>query len=585
MAGFKHFSLIFLGVAILSLGILLFLFPSTHGVHAMQSNQSGFGSPTPTLGMDKSAMMDLYAFAKAPVGQVNQPYITFTAFGNVPQGISVEIRGNINSSVEFSCSSTPCRLLLSTDSVVNFQAFTNSGQVSQEYSAEVRISEPSAGEYMVSEKTSPPEQVFTDRCSAIWGIPGNQPLPGWAEMPSDPSQLNTNETLYYLAGILIRNGVVDVSTCPSGGMANGAPNGCGIEKSRPAIVEWQNKFDLDIWLASNAIGIPAKLLKILLLQESQFWPGNAQNAVAEFGLAQINDMGADVALRWDPDLYQQVCSTVLSNCNMPYMQQPESLRAIVRGALLTQMNAQCLTCKNGLDLNVAHTSIYTIAKVLHAICWDSGKDLSLNNVTAASYEDYWKLTLLSYHSGYYCLDAAIKGTVTAGETIDWQHVSTHLTCPGAAKYVDNFWTALSSFNNIVINPNINEAENANLISTPTLLPTATSTVAIPSPTPLESSALVDVHVYVDKNGNGAPDSSEGVSGASVELVLRTGMSEFGTTDDQGDVLFNLTGRPAGEILTVSLENLYRSQTVILPDNGTVNVFFKFVQPILPPNLP
>ena len=63
------------------------------------------------------------------------------------------------------------------------------------------------------------------------------------------------------------------------------------------------------------------------------------------------------------------------------------------------------------------------------------------------------------------------------------------------------------------------------------------------------------------------------------------MSEFGTTDDKGDVLFNLTGQPAGEILTVSLQNLYRSQTLILPDNGTVNVFFKFVQPILPPNLP
>jgi hypothetical protein len=583
MAGFKHFSIIFLGLAVLTLGILLILIPSNHDVHAMYSNQSGLASPTPTLGLDNSAAIELYAFVKAPVDPVNQPYITFTAFGNVPQGVSVKIRGNINGSAEFICKGTPCRLSLSTDSVINFQAYTDAGQVSQEYSAEVRISVPSVGEYTVSEKTSPPEQVFTDRCSAIWGIPQNQALPDWAGMPSDPSQLNTNETLYYLAGILIRNGVVDVSSCPSGGMANGAPNGCGIEQAKPAIVEWQNKFDLDIWLASNAIGIPAKLFKILLLQESQFWPGNAQNAVAEFGLAQINDMGADVALRWDPNLYQEVCSKVLSNCNMPYMQQPESLRAIVRGALLTQMNAQCPTCKFGLDLNVAHTSIYTIARVLHATCWDSGKDLSLNNVTAASYDDYWKLTMLSYHSGYYCLDAAIKGTVAASETIDWQHVSTHLTCPGAAKYVDNFWTALSSFSNTVISPN--EAENANLIPTPTLLPSATPTVALPSPTPLESSALVDVHVYVDKNGNGILDSSEGVSGASVKLVLPSGMSEFGTTNNQGDDMFDLSGRPVGEILTVSLENLYRSQTVILPETGTVNVFFKFAQPILPPNLP
>ena len=55
-------------------------------------------------------------------------------------------------------------------------------------------------------------------------------------MPSDPSLLNTDETLYLLAGILIRNGVVDVSACPSGGMANGAPDGCGIEQSRTAMV-------------------------------------------------------------------------------------------------------------------------------------------------------------------------------------------------------------------------------------------------------------------------------------------------------------------------------------------------------------
>jgi hypothetical protein len=92
-------------------------------------------------------------------------------------------------------------------------------------------------------------------------------------------------------------------------------------------------------------------------------------------------------------------------------------------------------------------------------------------------------------------------------------------------------------------------------------------------------------VYVDKNGNSIPDPSEGVSSVSVKLVHSTGMSEFGTTNDQGDVFFDLTGSPVGEVITISLENLYRSQTEILPETGSVNVFFKFVQPNLPPNLP
>ena len=585
MAEFKHFSIIFLFLAILALGILLFSIPSGNAVFARQSDQSGLPTPTPTFAGGNLASSDLYAFVRAPVGQVSEPYILFTAFGNVPEGVSVGIRGNINGSAGFTCSITPCKLSLSSDSVVNFQAYTEAGQTSQDYSAVIRIAEPSVGEFTVSEKTSPPEQVYTDRCSAIWGIPENQKLPDWAGLPGDPSQLNTNQRLDYLAGILIRNGVVDTSSCPSGGMANGAPNGCGIEQSRTAMVEWQNKFDLDIWLVSNAVGIPAKLLKVLILQESQFWPGNAQNAVAEFGLAQINDMGADVALRWDPNLYKEVCSTVLSDCSTPYVRLPGKLQAMVRGALLTQMNAQCPSCKYGLNLAVAHTSIYTIARMVHATCWDSGYDLSQNKATAASYDDYWKFTLVSYHSGYYCLDMAIKATVNAAEPIDWQHVSNHLTCPGAAKYVDNFWNALSGFHNTVLNPNAIESANASLIPIATPIPSATPTAGFASPTPAASSASVNVHVYVDKNGNGIPDPSEGVSGVSVKLVLSSGMTFFGTTNIQGDVVFDLSGNPVGEIITVSLENLYRSQAVILPETGSVNVLFKFVQPILPPNLP
>lgn len=404
-------------------------------------------------------------------------------------------------------------------------------------------------------------------------------------MPDTPAQLDTDETLHILAGQLIQNGVVDVSGCPSGGMANGAPDGCGLEHARQAMIEWQNKFDLDIWLVSNAIGLPPKILKTLLLEESQFWPGNAHYAMAEYGLAQINDMGADVALRWDPNLYQEICSSVLSSCTTPYLHLSDLSRGMVRGALLNQLNAECPTCKYGLDVELAHTSVYTIARVLHANCWESWYVLSENRVAAASYEDFWKFTLVSYHSGYYCLDTAVAATLKAGEPMDWQHVSGHMDCPGATDYVNNFWNTLSTFNNKLMVPTLVEAASANLISPPTETPIATSIVPVPSPTPVTSHASVRVTVYVDKNGNDLPDPSEGVSGVSIKLTLLNGMSELGTTDDQGEAIFDLTGTPVGEVVNVSLEGLYRNENLILPETGVADVLFKFAQPILPSILP
>ena len=124
------------------------------------------------------------------------------------------------------------------------------------------------------------------------------------------------------------------------------------------------------------------------MQESQFWPGNAQYAMTEFGLAQVNDMGADVALRWDPDLYQQLCSTVLSRLQYALFASPGIVARHGSWGPLNSMNALVPDLQIWPECELAHTSIYMIARILHANCWDSGYVLSLNNVTAASYEDY-----------------------------------------------------------------------------------------------------------------------------------------------------------------------------------------------------
>ena len=342
------------------------------------------------------------------------------------------------------------------------------------------------------------------------------------------------------------------------------------------MVEWQNKFDLDIWLISNSIGIPPKLLKTLILQESQFWPGNAKYVMAEFGLAQINDSGADVALRWNPNLFQEMCAGVLSDCSTPYWRLSESYREMVRGNLLNKLNAECPTCQYGLDMNVAHSSIFTIARVLHANCWESGNVVKLDRANVNSYEDFWKFTLVSYHSGYTCLDKAIKITTKSGEPVDWEHVSLNMDCQGAVQYVENFWNSLTSFNSHVIPSNENIPSFASL----NYFPTQTA-----PPTPLPSKLSVKVVVYVDNNGNNSPETTEGVAGVNVQLSLPNGMSQYGKTDKYGIARFVIDGIPAGNIIKVSLTNPYRNKNIVVPPSGDVEVVFKFDQPVLPSSLP
>ena len=137
----------------------------------------------------------------------------------------------------------------------------------------------------------------------------------------------------------------------------------------------------------------------------------------------------------------------------------------------------------------------------------------------------------------------------------------------------------------MIVPNPVESVSANLVQESTLVPSATPPASSASVTPAISSASVIVHVYVDKNGNGIPDPSEGVSGVSVELTLPNGKNEYQTTDGQGDAIFDSTGGPVGDVVKISLVNLYRSQNLILSESGVMRVVFKFDQPNLPTSLP
>lgn len=148
------------------------------------------------------------------------------------------------------------------------------------------------------------------------GVANEKPAPGprcvmpelaigdglYQQAPSAEA-LHTDESLTWLAGRLIWFGIVK----PDCGGFSGldpftlAANTCGMDSARPKVIDWQNQFDGEIYAAAVYYHVPARLLKRILIVESQMWP-HYSGAAGETGPMQVTDNGADVMLRYDPDL-------------------------------------------------------------------------------------------------------------------------------------------------------------------------------------------------------------------------------------------------------------------------------------------
>jgi len=543
-------------------------------------------SPTPTLFLEQvstpkpsgisafTLQNEVTAFIHAPPGVLPQPYVILTAFSSTP-GSKVEIRGRLNL-LEFVCTGSPCALPVSESSTVTFTASDDQGNTSKEILARVRVETVENG-YLVFIDSVNQFASFRDSCSDLWRVKDEVQQP-WSEFPQSPFGLNTDRTYHLLITELISNGIVDAKSCPGGGLASGGdwPTGCGVERATAKMIEWQNQFDLPIWTASLEVGIPPKLLKSIIGYESQFWPLNARFYVDEIGLGQINQLGVDVLLRQNPALYQEVCSGVLSDCFTPYANLDPAQQAMIRGALLNSVDASCATCPNGIDLTKAAESIPLIAQMLQANC-KLIDYLDVPGKTSVEYSDLWKFTLASYHSGYSCVKNAVAATRKAEEREDWEHVSPRIRCKGTVDYVNGLWDNLLSFDLYLLS---GESLGGVQVA-PTFLPTRTP---IPPPTAIPSHAKVWVRVYIDTNKNGVPDELELLDGITVELVLRN-QTRLVEKTVKGEVIFDMTGYPAGMDAIVSLPGLYREKLITLPEEGTVQIDFMFSLPPVPEKLP
>jgi hypothetical protein len=541
----------------------------------------------------------LYAFIEAPKGLVPKPYVILSAFSALPRTVSVTIRGFINSD-EFICTQSPCAIDLQTSSRLVFAAYSDTGESSETVIASVSVTQETGG-YLVTIDTVSQFSLFNNACSIAWGVSDEANVP-WDDFVQFPYQLHTKKTLHTLVTQLLINGIVDAHDCPAGGLSIGLdwPTACGLERASSKMIEWENQFDDHIWLASRSQGIPPKILKTLFEIESQFWPGNSRFYLDEFGLGQLNQLGVDVLLRRDPTLFQSVCPGVLSDCATSYLSLNPQQQAMIRGAVVNLADASCADCQYGIDLDKAKESVALFARLMKANCQQVDFILSLalppdpdadaatataavatiaagGNTDSTSYEDLWRFTFLSYHSGLSCFQQAVVATKKAKQPINWENVAKRLKCRGAEDYVDGFMNNLESFDFYLLDT----TDQNVVIGAATIIPTRT---AIPTPTVFVSDATVKVQVFMDRNGNNSPDDGEWIDAMTVLLETSTNQQITKRTQN-GIAIFDMSGLTPGIGINVSLPGLYRNQRFDLPEHGEVTVTFMFEQPPLPTIIP
>jgi hypothetical protein len=226
-------------------------------------------------------------------------------------------------------------------------------------------------------------------------------------------------------------------------LPDGGANNCGLEKARSAVNDWQNQFDGIILNVAQDTGVPAHLLKNLFAKESQFWPGIS--SLKDVGLGQLTEHGADTTLLWNPPFFSQFCPLVMDSaeCSKGYLHLDEDQQEYVRVALINAVNATCVNCPLGIDLDRANFSIGVFAHTLLANCEQAGQ--LVENISggaageAASYEDLWKFTLANYNAGPGCLGDALDAAYAEDHELTWDSVSSHLSsaCEGAINYVND----------------------------------------------------------------------------------------------------------------------------------------------------
>lgn len=520
----------------------------------------------------------------APGIPVNAPYVVIRAIEPYSDFKILKIAGTVNEQ-PFECLSDQCIVPLLQDSQIRFWAESSFGDRTKTITAIVRIY--ISNNYYNVRITSIDQLIgFKDSCQEIWRGTAYGESPEWVVFPESPDLLASYHTLHYLSGKLILNRFVDASSCPAGGLfANGSPNACGLELAKDAMYAWQNRFDPIIWASGKEAGISPILIKSIIEQESQFWPENARYLYEEYGFTQINELGADVALRWNEDLKNQICSGMLYNCDKSFANMNAFEQAMLRGGLIQSINAYCPACENMINLGIAEQAISITGQTIKSNCSQTNyivKQLELK----PSVTDMWKFTILSYHGGYYCLNNSLEEVKRKGLEPNWANVSANLVCPEARDYVDNVWNNLTAFQlNYAPQPTLAPEQLApsgqsDLVQFP---PTATPQFTATPKTYL-ASGKINVFLYIDNNQNFVMDEDELVNNATVKVLFSNGVTKTITVKN-GEAIIEYENQFKDSDVTITVVDIYQSTKVRIPESGELYTILRIPPPALPGLLP
>ena len=266
-------------------------------------------------------------------------------------------------------------------------------------------------------------------CAAVWKIfPAiNTEDSGWMERIDFPLKLATYNPYSLLAGRLIWNGLVDAGSCNNQGLLpNGSADPCGERLAEPDVLLRQNENDSIISQAALNAYIPARLLKGLIAQESQFWP--QWNIKGEYGLGMLTELGVDMTLMWNYGFFLEKCSSIYSEsyCSKGYIFISDTAKKFLGGRVLTEIGTS--------------DEYHLLAESLYASCLQSAQ--LVRNVTkkepreVVSYENMWRISLGVYHAGCGCLYSAMQQSWENNIDLEWVNISRHLTgvCLTASDY-------------------------------------------------------------------------------------------------------------------------------------------------------
>jgi hypothetical protein len=250
--------------------------------------------------------------------------------------------------------------------------------------------------------------------------------------PHSPKELNTNNRFLYLAGKLILTGRVDGSSCSGFGLIdNNTANPCGERLAQSKVVEWQNQYDDQIFTASLEYAVPAKLLKGIIAQETQFWPHPASSK--EFGLGRITENGADMLLNWNTPIFLEKCLALMSpeTCAAGYSNLDLDQQSLLRGLVISDIGTD-----KEIDLLAAtfKASATQVNQMVKNITESPANEVS-------TYEEMWKISVANYHAGSGCVGTAMETTWSNGENMIWESINPNLLgdCMGAVEYVESVY--------------------------------------------------------------------------------------------------------------------------------------------------